>query len=33
MPKKRDSQATIQQILDVSQRLFSEKGYEKTSIQ
>lgn len=33
MPKKYNSQATIETILTVSARLFLEKGFDKTSIQ
>ena len=32
MPQNRDSQRTIQNILNVSARLFQEKGYEQTTI-
>ena len=33
MPKKYNSQATIENILTVSAKLFLEKGFDKTSIQ
>ena len=33
MPKKYNSQATIENVLTVSAKLFLEKGFDKTSIQ
>ena len=33
MPRKNDSELTISKILTVSAKLFTEKGYEKTSVQ
>ncbi|MDR1089152.1 MAG: TetR/AcrR family transcriptional regulator [Coriobacteriales bacterium] len=33
MPRKNNSQQTISNIIDVSARLFAEKGYEQTTIQ
>jgi AcrR family transcriptional regulator len=33
MPRKNDSQQTINKIIEVSAKLFAEKGYEQTTIQ
>ena len=33
MSRNKYPEVTVEKILDVSQRLFYEKGYEKTSIQ